>query len=83
MAISILTDSERKVYNEVMASAGRSTITKIKTALQECGLTDTPAQVIALRQEIEKQRRKGRGLWQAVWHGIGIVKSEGDKLFKE
>jgi hypothetical protein len=56
MAISILTDSERKVYNEVLASAGSSTRTKFKAVLKECGLIETPAQVIAMRKEIEKMR---------------------------
>lgn len=26
---------------------------------------------------------RGRGVWQALWHALGVFKSEGDKLFKE
>lgn len=25
---------------------------------------------------------KGRGLWNALWMGLGIIKSEGDKVMK-
>ena len=36
--------------------------------------------------EVEKDRRKkdrGRGLWQAFWKAAGVLKADGDKLFKD
>lgn len=31
----------------------------------------------------ERRKDRGRSLWQAIWHGLGVIKSEGDKIFKE
>ena len=32
---------------------------------------------------VNPDRRKSKGLWQALWHALGVFKAEGDKLFKE
>jgi hypothetical protein len=39
--------------------------------------------VTEIKTSVKGAKSRGRGLWQALWHGVGIVKTEGDKLFKE
>lgn len=36
-----------------------------------------------IEEQVGRQKSRGRGLWNALMHGIGVFKSEGDKLFKE
>jgi hypothetical protein len=31
----------------------------------------------------ERRKDRSRGVWQALWHALGVFKAEGDKLFKE
>lgn len=44
---------------------------------------ETHDAVLQIRAELAAGKNKKRGLWNAFWHGLGIIKSEGDKIFKE
>ena len=82
--MTLLTDSEQK---RLLVELYNSTQTKLDAAFKKYGLDKIPAKILTeietLRSEQKAQHNKGRGLWQAIWHGVGVVKAEGDKLFKE
>jgi hypothetical protein len=79
MALSILTDSERKAYEDM----NMTTRAKFDAVIKKYGIDKIPAEITAMRKEMDKQRGRGRGLWQALWAGLGTVKKQGDELFKE
>jgi DNA primase large subunit len=82
--MTMLTDSEQI---RLLAELYNKTTQKIEAALKRYGLDRIPAEVLkevqALRNEQKRQHGRGRGVLQAIWHGVGIIKTETDKLFKE
>lgn len=46
-------------------------------------LQELRVDVTDIKKTVKNGKTRGRGLWQAIWHGFGVIKSEGDKLFKD
>jgi hypothetical protein len=81
---------EQDVLQDYLSMQGYSTKTKVvivSAMRQERSMADLERKVQRIAEAIDrtnqKQASKGRGLWQAVWHGLGVIKAEGDKIFKE
>jgi hypothetical protein len=58
-----------------------------KRAEQLKQLQDVSGDVRMVKEAIKEGHKKQvsvlRGLWNAVWHGFGVIKAEGDKVMKE
>lgn len=78
--MTLPTDSEQKL---LLAELCNTTQTKVEAVLRKFRLDRVPDDIEKMRNENAKQRSKGRGLWQAAWHAVGVLKAEGDKLFKD
>jgi hypothetical protein len=76
-----LTDSEQNNLLEGLSTVTRQ---KFKAMCKQVNrLVEISAQDLAEIQALRKEQKgRGRGLWQALWAGLGTVKTEGDKLFK-
>ena len=81
---------EQDVLQDYLNMQGYSTKTKVVIASairQERSIRDLERTVKQIADAIDKgnqkQASKARGVWNAIWHGLGVVKAEGDKIFKE
>jgi hypothetical protein len=60
-----------------------------EAAMEELGKTMelTKLELIQWHRELQAMHGKPpswvRSLWNAFWHGVGVTKAEGDKVFKE
>jgi hypothetical protein len=65
----MLTTKTRMLMRHIQRSDG--TLVEIERRMREITV---PA---------DRRKDKGRGVWNAIWTGLGVIKAEGDKLFKE
>jgi hypothetical protein len=78
--MSNLTDSEQiKLLQELYDT----TRTKIETVLKKYKLDTVPAEIIQIRQRMDKQHGKTRAIKDAIFQGLGVTKSVLDKLLKD
>jgi hypothetical protein len=70
--LSMYSTKTKMLIRHIMRSDGRQI--EIERRVKEIA--------VAIDRRNAEQAGKARGLWQSIWKAAGVLKAEGDKLFK-